>query len=125
MAECAEFELQLNSQICNLLYNFECIICKIMRVYMYIHVYMFIFTQNTLFFQINFRRKSGSVSHSEPARVENFGVFGEVHVQAAVIVERHGYFLQRLVSAVRTEHFVHVARRPNGKNTKDHRSSGL
>lgn len=59
----------------------------------------------------------GCVSHPEPAGVENFGVLGEVHVQAAVVVERHGHLLQRLVPAVRTEHLVHVAGGPEGRST--------
>lgn len=63
----------------------------------------------------------GCVSHPEPAGVENFGVLGEVHVQAAVVVERHSHFLQRLVSAVRAEHFVHVAGRPEGRSTERRR----
>lgn len=67
----------------------------------------------------------GCVSHPEPAGVENFGVLGEVHVQAAVVVERHGNFLQRLVSAVRAEHFAHVAGRPEGRSTKSRRGFGL
>lgn len=65
------------------------------------------------------------VSYPEPTRVENFWVLGEVHVQAAVVVKRHGHFLQRLVSAVRTEHSVHVACRPNGKSTKNSHGFGL
>lgn len=58
------------------------------------------------------------VSHPEPRGVENFGVLGEVHVQAAIVAERHGHFLQRLVPAVRAEHFAHVARRSDGRSTK-------
>lgn len=53
-----------------------------------------------------------SVSHPESSGVEHFGVFGEMHLHAAVLANRHGQLLQSFVSTVRTENFVRVTGRP-------------
>lgn len=56
-------------------------------------------------------------SHLQSSGIQHFGVFGEMHLHAAVLADRHRQLLQRLVAAVRTEQLVHVARRPESKNT--------
>lgn len=41
-----------------------------------------------------------------------------MHLNAAVLVERHCNFLKSLVPTVRAENFVHVGGRPDVKKTK-------
>ncbi len=38
-----------------------------------------------------------------------------MHLHAAILTDRHCYLLQSFVSTVKTEHSVHVARRPEIK----------
>lgn len=57
------------------------------------------------------------MSHPHSSRVQHFGVSGEMHLHAAVLVERHRQLLQSFVSTVRTKHFVHVTGRPGLENT--------
>lgn len=40
--------------------------------------------------------------------VQHFGVLGEVHLHAAILIDCHCNFLQRLVPAVRTEDLGHI-----------------
>lgn len=57
------------------------------------------------------------VSHPKTSGVQHFRIFREMHLNAAVLVERHGDFLQSLVPTVRTENFVHVGGRPDIKHS--------
>lgn len=55
------------------------------------------------------------VSHPKTPGVQHFRIFREMHLNAAVLVERYGNFLKSLVPTVRAENFVHVGGRPDVK----------
>lgn len=55
------------------------------------------------------------MSHPQSSGVQHFGVFGEMHLNAAIVADRHRQLLQGFVPTVRTECSIHVARRPKSQ----------